>query len=97
MKPGATTTEFWLTILATMLGTTLEVFGMFEDEWSRVAAFVCGALIQTLSIMGYQQARAKVKGDEAQAFACARMGQPSNGAVMRLKKEPLDAPTASVT
>jgi hypothetical protein len=60
-KPGFKTTEFWLSLLATLLGFVmasgaLDILG--DNHWS---APVVGGLVAVLASLGYSASRAKVK------------------------------------
>jgi hypothetical protein len=57
-KPGYQTTEFWLSLAATVVGALL-ASGAIEagTVWDRIA----GTIAATLAAMGYSSARAKVK------------------------------------
>lgn len=60
-KPGYKTTEFWLSLLATLLGFVLAsgaMEGVSQDSW--VAKLVGGA-VAVLASLGYTASRAKVK------------------------------------
>ena len=60
-KPGYKTTEFWLSLLATLLGFLLAsgvMDGVSEDSW--IAKVVVG-LVAVLATLGYSASRAKVK------------------------------------
>ena len=63
-KPGYKTTEFWLSLLATLLGFLLAsgvMDGVAEDSW---IAKVVGGLVAVLATLGYSASRAKVKGSD---------------------------------
>jgi len=60
-KPGYKTTEFWLSLLATLLGFLLAsgaMDGVTEESW--IARLVGGA-VAVLASLGYSASRAKVK------------------------------------
>jgi hypothetical protein len=61
MKPGYKTTEFWLSLLATLVGF-LMVSGLLDsqpaDGW---IARVVGGIVAALAALGYSASRAKVK------------------------------------
>ena len=60
-KPGYKTTEFWLSLLATLLGFVLAsgaMDGVSQESW--VAKLVGGA-VAVLASLGYTASRAKVK------------------------------------
>jgi len=60
-KPGYKTTEFWLSLLATLLGFLLASGVMDtapEDSW---IAKLVGGLVAVLASLGYAASRAKVK------------------------------------
>lgn len=59
-KPGAKSTEFWLTLGQNLAGGGL-VFGLPEDHWAVKVAVVAGTLIQNLF---YIWARTKLKSFE---------------------------------
>jgi hypothetical protein len=60
-KPGYKTTEFWLSLLATLLGFLL-ASGVMDtvpaDSW---IAKLIGGLVAVLATLGYSASRAKVK------------------------------------
>ena len=60
-KPGYKTTEFWLSLLATLLGFLL-ASGLLDavsaDSW---IARIVGGLVAALAALGYTASRAKVK------------------------------------
>ena len=60
-KPGYKTTEFWLSLLATLLGFLL-ASGVMDTvpEQSWIARLVGGA-VAALASLGYSASRAKVK------------------------------------
>jgi len=60
-KPGYRTTEFWLSVVATMLGF-LMASGVFSDQES-IAAKIVGAVVAALTAMGYTAGRARVKAE----------------------------------
>ena len=66
-KPGYKTTEFWLSLLATLLGF-LMVSGVMDvvPEESWIAKLV-GGLVAVLATLGYSASRAKVKGSDGTA------------------------------
>jgi len=61
MKPGYKTTEFWLSLLATLLGFVM-ASGLLDsapqDSW---VARVVGGIVAALASLGYSASRAKVK------------------------------------
>jgi len=60
-KPGYKTTEFWLSLLATLLGFLLASGVMDtvpEESW---IARLIGGLVAVLATLGYSASRAKVK------------------------------------
>lgn len=57
-KPGYKTTEFWLTLLATLTGLLL-ASGIIGD--GTVAAQIAGVVASTLTAMGYNAGRASIK------------------------------------
>jgi hypothetical protein len=65
-KPGYKTTEFWLSLLATLLGFLLASGAMdtvAEESW---IAKLIGGVVTVLASLGYSASRAKVKsGDGA--------------------------------
>ena len=64
-KPGYKTTEFWLSLLATLLGFLLASGVMDvvpEESW---VAKVVGGLVAVLATLGYSASRAKVKSEAA--------------------------------
>ena len=66
-KPGYKTTEFWLSLLATLLGFGLASGAMdsvSQDSW---IARVVGGLVAVLSTLGYSASRAKVKASATEA------------------------------
>ena len=61
MKPGYRTTEFWLSLLATLLGFLLASGAMdsvSEESW---IARIVGGAVAVLASLGYSASRAKVK------------------------------------
>jgi len=63
-KPGYKTTEFWLSILATLLGFLLASGAMDsvpEESW---IAKLIGGVVAVLATLGYSASRAKVKGGQ---------------------------------
>ena len=62
-KPGYKTTEFWLSLLATLLGFLLASGAMdvvSEESW---IARIVGGLVAVLASLGYSASRAKVKSE----------------------------------
>jgi len=62
-KPGYKTTEFWLSVLATLLGFLLASGAMDtvpQDSW--IAKLIGGA-VAVLATLGYSASRAKVKSE----------------------------------
>jgi hypothetical protein len=62
-KPGYKTTEFWLSLLATLLGFLLASGAMDtvpQDSW---IARVVGGVVAVLATLGYSASRAKVKSE----------------------------------
>ena len=60
-KPGYKTTEFWLSLLATLLGFLLASGAMDtvpEESW---IAKLIGGVVAVLASLGYSASRAKVK------------------------------------
>jgi len=60
-KPGYKTTEFWLSLLATLLGFLLAsgvMDAVPEESW---IAKLIGGLVAVLATLGYSASRAKVK------------------------------------
>ncbi len=60
-KSGYKTTEFWLSLCATLLGFGLAsgvMDGVSEESW---IARVVGGAVAVLSTLGYSASRAKVK------------------------------------
>jgi len=60
-KPGYKTTEFWLSLLATLLGFLLAsgvMDAVPEESW---IAKLVGGLVAVLATLGYSASRAKVK------------------------------------
>lgn len=60
-KPGYKTTEFWLSLLATLLGFLLAsgvMDSVGEESW---VARLVGGLVAVLASLGYSASRAKVK------------------------------------
>lgn len=62
MKPGYKTTEFWLTVLANVVGILL-ASGQFAP--GSVVAEVLGVVAVVLSNLGYTYNRAKVKAEDS--------------------------------
>jgi hypothetical protein len=61
LKPGHTTTEFWIVILTGLLGTAMAALQLLSAPWVG-GAFIVLALL-------YQQSRAKLKTIQAQTEA----------------------------
>ena len=62
-KPGYKTTEFWLSLLATLLGFLLAsgvMDAVPEESW--IAKLIGGA-VAVLATLGYSASRAKVKSE----------------------------------
>jgi hypothetical protein len=62
-KPGYKTTEFWLSLLATLLGFLLASGVMDaapEESW---IAKLIGGVVAVLATLGYSASRAKVKSE----------------------------------
>jgi len=62
-KPGYKTTEFWLSLLATLLGFLLAsgvMDAVPEESW---IAKLVGGLVAVLATLGYSASRAKVKSE----------------------------------
>ena len=62
-KPGYKTTEFWLSLLATLLGFLLASGAMDavpEESW---IAKLIGGVVAVLATLGYSASRAKVKSE----------------------------------
>ena len=62
MKPGYKTTEFWLSLLATLLGVFVASGLLADGHWALKAA---GLALSGLAALGYGAARAKVKFGES--------------------------------
>ena len=63
-KPGYKTTEFWLSLAATVMGFVLASGVMdnaAEDGW---ASKIVGGVVAVLTALGYSASRAKVKSTE---------------------------------
>jgi len=62
-KPGYKTTEFWLSLAATLLGF-LMASGLLDavpaESWINK---LVGGIVTVLAALGYSASRAKVKGD----------------------------------
>jgi len=74
-KPGYKTTEFWLSLLATLLGFLLAsgvMDAVPEESW---IAKLVGGLVAVLATLGYSASRAKVKSEAPSASS----GQATNG------------------
>ena len=74
-KPGYETTEFWLSLLATLLGFLLASGAMDavpEESW---IAKLIGGVVAVLATLGYSASRAKVKSETPSASS----GQATNG------------------
>jgi hypothetical protein len=63
-KPGYKTTEFWLSLAATLLGVLLASGAMdnapADSAWSKII----GGAVAVLASLGYSASRAKVKSTE---------------------------------
>lgn len=65
-KPGYTTTEFWLSLLATLVGAVMASGAIpAEGVWTQVVGFVS----MTLASLGYTGGRAFNKSSEMKANA----------------------------
>jgi len=74
-KLGYKTTEFWLSLLATLLGFLLAsgvMDAVPEESW---IAKLIGGLVAVLATLGYSASRAKVKSEGHSATS----GQAGNG------------------
>mgnify|MGYP006295731821 CR=1 FL=1 len=60
-KPGYKTTEFWLSLLATLLGFLLASGVMDAVPQESWIARIVGGLVAVLASLGYSASRAKVK------------------------------------
>jgi len=65
-KPGYRTTEFWLSLLATLLGFlmasgVMETVGQ-ESIWAKVV----GGLVAALAALGYNASRSRVKAGQGE-------------------------------
>lgn len=79
VKSGKKTTEFWVTMVVTVLGALLAALGalfpQLQDnpdavpEWVRIASVLGGAAMSALAQLGYANSRAKVKAAEAEGKA----------------------------
>ena len=68
-KPGYKTTEFWVSLLATLLGFLLASGVMDaagEESW---IAKLIGGVVAVLATLGYSASRAKVKSEAASGGA----------------------------
>jgi hypothetical protein len=68
-KPGYKTTEFWLSLLATLLGFLLAsgvMDAVPEESW---IAKLIGGVVAVLATLGYSASRAKVKSEAANGGA----------------------------
>ena len=66
-KPGYKTTEFWLSLLATLLGFLLAsgvMDSVPEESW---IAKLVGGVVAVLATLGYSASRAKVKSGDGSA------------------------------
>lgn len=64
-KPGWKTTEFWLSLAATLVGAVLASGAVSND----IVLQILGGLSSVLAALGYSAARTVVKGNEAKAKA----------------------------
>lgn len=62
MKPGYKTTEFWLTLIATVIGATVASGILVEGS---MLAQILGIALVALSNLGYTYSRSKVKAEES--------------------------------
>ncbi len=62
-KPGCKTTEFWLSLLATLLGFLLASGVMDQAQADSWIARIVGGLVAVLATLGYSASRAKVKSE----------------------------------
>ena len=67
-KPGYKTTEFYLTLLAQLIGA-LMVSGLLELTTTTIDNQIAGVVAMVLSSMGYTASRAWTKAGEAKAQA----------------------------
>lgn len=70
VKPGGSTSEFRLTVVAMVVGVILEGVSAVllnlqargvDKPWFAVALTACGVLLQIVSLLGYQRSRSTVK------------------------------------
>lgn len=66
MKPGWKTTEFWLSLVATIVGVLLASGVFTDDSW---AAKALGVAAATLSALGYTWARGSLKSGEMEVYS----------------------------
>lgn len=74
MKDGKKTTEFYLSLVATILGAVLAALGaVFPEltsdpeevpEWVRIVSILGGSIMSALGTLGYAASRSKVKAAE---------------------------------
>ncbi len=64
MKPGYKTTEFWLTVAASIVGLVL-ASGIFPAEGEIVK--IVGLAAMVLASLGYSQSRGQAKAGESRA------------------------------
>ena len=73
MKPGVKSTEFWLSLLAVILGA-LTTAGLFDDpSMPTWAGKVVGLAISVLAALGYTASRGLVKSSELKAAAAKEL------------------------
>ena len=66
-KPGYKTTEFWLSLLATLLGFLLASGVMDAVPAESWIAKLIGGVVAVLATLGYSASRAKVKNNGGSA------------------------------
>ena len=80
-KPGYKTTEFWLTLLVTILGALAASGLLIEGHWSLQ---LVGMATGVLAALGYSKDRAKTKLggslERAEETRAASLGKPSTPA-----------------
>jgi len=73
-KPGYKTTEFWLSLCATLLGFLLASGAMDAAPADSWIAKLVGGVVAVLATLGYSASRAKVKATSTDSGQAANDG-----------------------
>lgn len=92
-KPGYKTTEFWLSLTATVVGFVL-ASGLLSpaDETHAKILQVLGLVASILANLGYTAARAHAKGKATEASALVEIAKATGGAALTRPSEPAPGP-----